>query len=137
MIYIRNIGVFAYLVLVPAYADLSAPQIEMMTEKIKLDRVGAKEDLYKKIRSPYESIAKTQKKNPNSETVKGKVFILSAIMNDKAFLNSRWVKKDDIIDEYKVVFIKENSVRLMLDDDIINISLKKNIDIIDISEEKK
>lgn len=136
--YTRNIGLLAYLIFIPAYADLSIPQIDLMTDKIKLNRVSVEKDLYKKIKSPYKNIVGAQDdKHTDTEMTKAKIFVLGAVINKKAFLNSTWVKKDDTIEGYNVIFVKEDSVRLRLNNDVIDISLKKNKQIIDISEEEK
>ncbi len=98
---------------------LVADEIDTYVEKIKQQRVShIDKNEIKKLKSPLPKIVVVDKniskadQNISAETETIPTFVLKAIMNDSAFINDRWVKKGDTIDNYKVVDIMEDAVYL-------------------------
>jgi hypothetical protein len=96
------------------HADLSVKQIEQMVSKIHLKREGVSLDVLDKTKEPFVLLKKEEnitvvKPIEKKEDVR---LSLHAIMNGKAYINDTWLKKDDQISGYTVVYIGKRGVVL-------------------------
>ena len=110
--------------------SLSQTEITDMVSKIKEERMGITLRTLDGTLSPF--ILKEKEKIP--EKVEGKVVVptviekaykLKAILNNAAFINKKWYKKGDKIDNYKVGFIRATSVTLKNSSGNKTLSLEK------------
>ena len=123
------------LIILPLYGDLSIGQMEAMVEKIKAKRAGAqmKKDLH--FTSPFVSIQRDDNKSVIEDHKSNAVaFILGGLINNKAFLNEKWVKVGDKIEGYELTEIRGNSVTLVQDERTIQVFLKKSKPILQLNE---
>ncbi len=125
----------ALLLAFPLYADLSISEMETMVERIKAKRAGSKIKKDTKFVSPFVMINKENNnsvmKEPEGASI---VFVLGGIMNNKAFLNEKWVKVGDTVDGYTLKEMDANSVTLVQNEHIIKVFLKKSKSILQINE---
>jgi hypothetical protein len=123
------------LVILPLYADLSIGQMETMVEKIKAKRAAAQIEKDPHFTSPFVMIQQDDNRSviedPKSNAV---AFTLGALINNKAFLNERWVKVGDKIEGYELTEIKDNSVTLVQEERTIQVFLKKSKPILQLNE---
>ena len=123
------------LLVMPLYGDLSIGQMETMVEKIKAKRVGTAIEKSKDFVSPFVMVQQDQGKaileDPKSTVV---VFVLGGIINNKAFINQKWVKMGDMIEGYTLTEIKDNSVTLTREERTIKVFLKKSKPILQLNE---
>ena len=125
------------LFLSPLSADLSIDQMQMMVKKIKAKRIGSMESNASKVVSPFIVIRKDENKTeviakePKSELVQ---FALGAIVNDKAFVNNKWLSVGDMIDGYELSEIEGNGITMTQDSRTIKVFLKKSKQIIKLNE---
>lgn len=129
--------VLLVLATVPMLADLTIKQMESMVEKIKSKRVGSKIQKDIDFKSPFVLI---QHNDNNVSTIEEPeenkiVFVLSGIINNKAFINNKWVKNGGTVEGYRVQAIEENSATLMLDNRTVKVFLKKSKPILKLNEE--
>ncbi len=126
------------LLVMPLYGDLSIGQMEVMVEKIKAKRVGTAIEKRAHFASPFAMIRKDQNKtvleNPKDTVV---VFVLGGIINNKAFVNQKWIKIGDTIEGYELTQIKDNSATLTRDERIVKIFLKRSKPILQLNEGQK
>ena len=62
------------------------------------------------------------------------VFVLGAIVNDKAFLNHKWLKIGDSIGGYMLTDINDKSVTLVQGDRTIHIFMRKSKTILQLNK---
>ena len=107
---------------IAAVAILAKDDIDEIVNKIKSQRESkiSKSEL-KKLSSPIPKIIivedkNSSKKDGNKTKIIAKeqeeVFNLSAIMNNSAFINGKWVREGEKIGSYKVVEIMDDAVVL-------------------------
>ena len=134
----QNRKLFLMIVFViPLCADLSIGQMETMVEKIKAKRVGKVDSNISLIESPFVQIKEEDNitvmvKEKTAEKEVG--FILGAIVNNKAYLNKKWVKKGDSIEGYTLTDINDRSVSLVKGKHTVKVFLKKSKNILQVSE---
>ena len=123
------------LVILPLYGDLSIGQMETMVEKIKAKRAGAQIEKDPHFTSPFVMIQQDDNRSviedPKSNAV---VFTLGGIINNKAFLNEKWLKIGDRVEGYELTEIKDNSVTLVQEEHTIQVFLKKSKPILQLNE---
>ena len=128
----------AGLLIIPLYGDLSIGQMKTMVEKIKAKRVGTTLEKNTKFVSPFVMIQQDEGKavieDPKSTEV---VFVLGAIMNDKAFINKRWLQVGDKLDGYELTELKERGATLAQGERVVHIFLKKSKAILQLNEGQK
>jgi len=121
----------------PLFADLSISQMETMVERIKSKRKGNADSNISKVVSPFAMIrvdANTSVstiQEPEKESV---VFKLGGIVDEKAFVNSQWIKIGDKISGYEMVEITDNSVKFVQGKRTIEVFLKKSKQILQLNE---
>ncbi len=119
----------------PLAADLSIGEMEKMVEKIKAKRTGIKRDTAREFISPFVLIQQDKNstviEQPKSSAVE---FVLGGLINDKAYLNSRWVKKGDTVEGYEVIDMDDTSVTLIRGEREIKVFLKKSKPILQLNE---
>ncbi len=99
----------------PIRAELSVKKIGMMVEKIQNKRIGKHSIDFIKVPSVFVvlSTEANRTKRPTihapAETEK---FVLKAIVNDRAFINGKWVGLGDKILGYRVERVEGNEVLL-------------------------
>jgi len=121
-------------ILTPLFAELSIGQMETMVEKIKAKRIGTNIQKSDKFISPFVMIQMDENKTVLEKPKTDVVFSLGGIMNDKAFVNQKWVKVGDMIDGYKVAEMDDHSVTLLQDERTIKVFLKKSKTILQVNE---
>jgi hypothetical protein len=123
------------LLVLPLYADLSIGQMETMVEKIKAKRAGAQIEKDPNFTSPFVMIQQDENRSvigdPKDATV---AFTLGGIINNKAYLNEKWLKVGDKIEGYEVTKISGNSVTLVQEERTIQVFLKKSKPILQLNE---
>ena len=123
------------LLVLPLYGDLSIGQMDTMVEKIKAKRVGTTLEKRVDYASPFVIIQKDKGKtvieDPKGAEV---VFVLSAIINDKAFINKIWVKVGEKLEGYELTKLEEKSATLVQQERVIKIFLKKTKSILQLNE---
>ena len=99
---------------VPLFAELTVNKIDQMVQQIQGKRSSKVQVEFEKVASPFATVVqKDANATPVMKMVEQKVsFKLSAIINEQAKINSRWVKVGDIIQGYTVESIEENRVVL-------------------------
>jgi len=128
----------AMLLMHPMYADLSIGQMEAMVEKIKAKRVGSNIKKSHEFISPFVTIKVDENMTVIEESkVETVIFILGGIINDKAFINEKWQKVDDMVEGYTLIEIENNSVTLVQDDRTIKVFLKQTKPIVQLNEGSK
>jgi len=125
----------ASLLVLPLYGDLSIGQMDTMVEKIKAKRVGTTLEKRVDYASPFVIIQKNEGKTV-IEDPKGAeaVFALSAIINDKAFINKIWLKVGEKLEGYELTKVEERSATLVQQERVIKIFLKKSKSILQLNE---
>ena len=123
------------LLVLPLYGDLSIGQMDTMVEKIKAKRVGTTLEKRVDYPSPFVIIQKDEGKtvieDPKGAEV---VFVLSAIINDKAFINKIWVKVGEKLEGYELTKLEEKSATLVQEERVIKVFLKKTKSILQLNE---
>ncbi len=109
----KKLAILAMSLTICIFAD----EIDELVKKIKQERVShIDKKKIKALKSPIPKIIveKNTSKEINSTIVQNIApeFVLKAIMNNRAFINDKWVKKGDNIGNYKVVEILEDAVYL-------------------------
>jgi hypothetical protein len=109
------------------YAEISLQEIDSMIDKIKKPRDGILLEALAKTPDPFKEAVIIENNSTKSIVKKQeRDFSLNAIMNNKAFINGRWQKKDDNVSDYKVIFIGNKGVVLSRERDIVKLFLQKN-----------
>ena len=115
------------------YADLSVGQMEVMVEKIKAKREGSRIEKSAQFISPFVTIQKDKGKAVIEKTKQKDVdFSLGAIVNERAFVNRKWIKKGDIIEGYALDEFGANSITLTQEDRSVTVFLRKSKQILQI-----
>ena len=129
------IGV-ALLFLNPLYGELTVSKIEKMVEQIQLKRVSKIDIDFAKTPSPFVMVA------PETNTSAAKIVTpeeeiklkLGGIVNDAAFINDKWVRVGEEVEECVVENITENMVILRKGERYIRLFLNKKSDLLQINE---
>ena len=98
-------------------ASSKYPDIDQLIEKVKVTRVGLKQEQIKALKNPFVSQKKLVKIIKVEKIKKEKkrqklVLRLSSILNDRARINGRWYKRGSKIGPYRIVQIGDESVLL-------------------------
>jgi len=128
---IKRKTLFSILVAVPGllFADLSIKQMDSMVTKVKAKRAGLEIKHKGAFVSPFVILKKdTNATSAKLEKPRTKVveFNLGAIINNRAFVNKKWVSKGETVDGYKVTALNENGVTLKKEKHVIELFLKKS-----------
>ena len=110
----RYILIISLVLIYPLNAELTLKKINEMVKKIQGKREGKIHIDFEKVPSPF-AVVVHDENNATSFIKKVEVQIdlrLSAIINDKARINNRWVAPGDIIEGYHVDTVDENRVLL-------------------------
>ena len=129
--------IIAALLTYPIFADLSIGQMETMVSEIKAKRVGSVEYNTSNILSPFVVIKIDENKTELRVDKPTKVIVLfrlSGIVNDKVYVNNRWIGIGDEIDGYKLSEIIDDAIVLIQDKRTIKVFLKKNRQILKLNE---
>jgi hypothetical protein len=121
----------------PLWGELSVSQIDQMVEKIQQKRVSKVEVDFEKVPTPFVVVKVDQESNETilSSPEKKVVMKVYAIVNDgtedsSANVNGEWLRRNDKIDGYTVVEIKNDRVVLKKGDNTMELFLpKKPVDI--------
>lgn len=62
---------------------------------------------------------------------------VTTILNNKAFIDSRWYKVGDIVKEYEIVQITNNSILAKKNDKLIKLGIKKSQKLLKIRDKKQ
>ena len=93
--------------------SLSHAEITNMVEKIKHQRTGIDLESLENTPNPF-NINKREEKDTNKEAVlKEAVYNLTAIFNRAAFINGKWYKSGEQIDNYTISKVGKKSVILV------------------------
>jgi len=97
--------------------SLSQAEIKKMVSEIKEERVGITLSTLEGTLNPF--IIKEKRKSPEKVEAKElilapaeKVYTLKAVLNHAAFINKKWYKTGDTLDNYKVGYVSSSSVTL-------------------------
>ncbi len=128
----KRIAILSFLLMISLNAEFSMEQIANMVEKIQQKRVSKMNIDYRSVPSPFIIIKKDEESNktvamsPISEIS----FNLSAIINDSAFINGKWYKVGDSVNDYNITEISNTEVKLENGKNTIELFLpKKPVDI--------
>jgi len=119
-------------------ASISASEITNMITQIKKERVGIALTQLNSTKDPFlvnkveEKVEEVKKKvvKAKKAVVVAKVYKLDAILNHAAFINKKWYKKGDKLDEYIVQSLSKSSVVLKSKSGVkktLSMKKKKNI----------
>jgi hypothetical protein len=123
----KNIIIALGFIINVVYAEISLQEIDSMIDKIKKPRDGILLEALAKTPDPFKEAVIIENNSTKSIVKKQeRDFSLNAIMNNKAFINGRWQKKDDNVSDYKVIFIGNKGVVLSRERDIVKLFLQKN-----------
>jgi len=102
------------LLCMPLVAELTVKKIDKMVEQIQGKRSSKVNVQFEKVASPFAIVVQNdQNSTPVMKTVEQQVsFRLSAIVNDRAMINDRWLAVGDTIQGYVVETVEENRVVL-------------------------
>ena len=99
--------------------SLSSDEILNMVSKIKEERVGISLTKLEGTSNPFiikKKKKKAEKKDENltlyTPAPVEVVYRVDAILNHAAFINKKWYRKGDTLDNYKVIYISKHSVVL-------------------------
>ena len=115
-------------------ASLSSKEITTMISKIKEERVGIALTKLESTVNPFILLVPKKEENLTKESVVTPIFtpvivepvyILEAVLNNSAFINKKWYKKGQKLDNYRVTYISKKSVTLKNSDGHKILSLKK------------
>jgi len=134
----KNLLMGGLLLSMPLFAELSVGMIDKMVEQIQGKRESKVKVDFEKVVSPFATVEQRDvNTTPKIKVVAQRVnFRLSAIINDEAKINDRWVKAGDMIEGYRVESVEENRVVLKKSDQKVELFLPnpKNNKLIKISE---
>ncbi len=110
----KYLWISGLLLLYPLQAELTVQKIDEMVAKIQGKRQSKVQVDFEKVVSPFGIVVQDDANSTSViKTVEQQVnFKLSAIMNDRARINGRWVKPGDTVQGYKVEAVDENRVEL-------------------------
>jgi len=126
------------LIAMPLLAELSVDRIDQMVEQIQGKRQSKVKVDFEKVVSPFVTVV--HEHNSTKSVIKMMAqqvnFKLSAIINDMAKINGRWVKTGESIQGYRVEKVEENHVVLKKADRTVELFLPnpKNNNLLQISE---
>jgi len=112
------------------YASRDFELIDKLVREIKKERTGLNEKELKNIKNPFvcyiKNSSKKEKKSflVKSSQIKNRDFRLNAIINNKAKINNKWYKIGSNIDNYKIVLLNNQCIKLKNGNDIIKICIK-------------
>ncbi|WP_456428420.1 hypothetical protein [Nitratifractor sp.] len=112
----------------PIQAELSVKRIGMMVEKIQSKRIGKHSIDFIKVPSVFVVIPSEENRSKRpmirmpSETTR---LVLKAIVNDRAFINGKWVGLGDKVLGYRVEKIEDNKVLLKKDNKSVRLYFRE------------
>ncbi|MBR8464047.1 hypothetical protein KDD93_05605 [Campylobacter sp. faydin G-24] len=95
-----------------------------MISSIKEPRIGLSKDELNSVKDPFKE--ETFDKNLTNEMSKIGDLALTAIINNRAKINSKWVKVGEKIDEFSLIKIGKSSVTLVKNGEKIELNLNGN-----------
>ena len=112
----------------PIQAELSVKKIGMMVEKIQSKRIGKHAIDFIKVPSVF--VVVSHESNRTKKTVirapeKTKNLVLNAIVNNRAFINGKWVAPGDRILGYRVERVEGNEVLLKKENKSVRLYFQK------------
>ena len=107
----KKILIFIFLWSSTTYADLSVTQIRNMVKKIHEKRVGISLSKLETTKEPFIKLLKKSKVDKYKKPKEVKLE-LSAILNDKAFINGSWISVDESVEGYVLQYIGAKGVVL-------------------------
>ena len=93
---------------------------------LKIDKIEKSNTYNFELNLSLEKYFIKNKKSIVKEEKQVKTFKLSAIVSDHAFIDEKWLKKDEIIENYKLMEIQKNYVILQNKKEILKIELKND-----------
>jgi len=123
-------------------ASISASEITNMITQIRKERVGIDLKQLNNTKNPFiVNKIEEEKEEEVKKVVKAKkavvvvkVYKLDAILNHAAFINKKWYKKGDKIDQYVVQSLSKSSVVLKSKNDVRTVTMKKKKNIIQLKQ---
>lgn len=124
-----SLGMGVALIVLPAMAQLDIKKIGIMVKKIQGKRKSKRNIDFIKMSSPFPLVIPPKENNTTVKHVERRKkvirFTLGAIINQKAYINGRWVKIGENILGYKVEKIEQNKVLLKRDKKEIQLYLPR------------
>ncbi len=112
----------------PMHAELNVKKIETMVQKIQNKRVSLHNVDFLSVPSPFVIFVSKEENRSEKRVIQPKEsvqFSLGAIINNRAFINGRWVQIGDMVLGYKVEQIDAEKVIMKKDDREIRLYLPK------------
>lgn len=110
-------------------ADLSVKQIQEMVNKIHEKREGVKLETLENTKEPFVRLEENNSTStfviPTKKIVEEAKLILHAIVNEKAYINDRWMSEGESILGYNLKYIGKRGVVLRNDNHIKKLFLRK------------
>ena len=128
----KRVATFSLVLMISLNAEFSVEQINNMVTKIQQKRVSKMNIDYRSVPSPFIVIKKDEDSNKTvaMSPKKQMSFDLSAIINHSAFINGKWYKVGDSMNDYNITKIGDTEVKLENGKNTIELFLpKKTIDI--------
>ena len=128
----KKIALLALFISINLNAELSIEQIDNMVNKIQQKRISKRNIDYRNVPSPFILIKKDEndKKAVVSSLTKELSLKLNAIINDTAFINGRWYKVGESVNDYNITKIDDRKVELKKGKNTMELFLPKgSIDI--------
>ena len=126
----KKITLFLLVFSIASDADLSVAEIENMVTKIHKKRAGIKLKTLELTKEPFVRFEAENNVTtlviPNKKRVNDVTLILHAVLNNKAYINNSWVRVDDTVMGYKLMFIGKRGVVLRNENHIKKLFLKKD-----------
>ena len=108
------------------HAELSVKQIEKMVIKIHEKREGVKIETLQKTQEPFLTTEKNTTKVLNRPNISKETKLeLHAVVNGKAYINTKWYRLDDEVLSYHLKFIGKRGVVLRNGNTIKKLYLRK------------
>jgi hypothetical protein len=111
--------------------SLYAEDLKLRTQKLiapieKTLIVRVKYDPFKKGQEVVQKIF--------SKKVQDNTLYVTAILNNKAFINSRWYRVGEKVDGYKIIQLKENSILVKNSKKVLKFSIKRRDNIVKVKD---
>jgi len=110
-------------------ADLSVKQIQEMVNKIHEKREGIKLETLENTKEPFVRLEENNSTStfviPTKKIVEEAKLILHAIVNEKAYINDRWMSEGESILGYNLKYIGNRGAVLRNDNHIKKLFLRK------------
>ncbi|WP_456433457.1 hypothetical protein [Nitratifractor sp.] len=117
-----------FLGVVPLMAELDVKTIHHMVEKIKSKRTSTHHVDFSKTPSPFVFVVHREENSTKPKIVipdRIVSFRLGAVVNDRAYINGKWLKVGDTIEGYKVDSVDNRSVVLKKGEETVHLFLQK------------